>query len=157
MYLQNETAFKNQHAAVNTEVQKMNGTPARSPQYAYSQTPTESHTSSKQQWYPPRKRDHVCTKLMHCLLGSTEYRLEMKKHTPVGVNSVSKIDQGSRIVFPVIFVAFNVFYWLHYLDADGPASMFPSWCRPTSYIIMLTHTKEVKNLLAHTILRLGAN
>lgn len=30
-------------------------------------------------------------------------------------NSVSKIDQMSRIVFPIAFIIFNLFYWWFYL------------------------------------------
>lgn len=30
-------------------------------------------------------------------------------------NSVSKIDQMSRILFPVAFIIFNLFYWWFYL------------------------------------------
>lgn len=31
-------------------------------------------------------------------------------------NSVSKIDRASRIVFPLLFLAINVFYWFAYLS-----------------------------------------
>ena len=33
-------------------------------------------------------------------------------------NSVSKIDKVSRVVFPFIFITFNIFYWVIYLDND---------------------------------------
>lgn len=38
-----------------------------------------------------------------------------KKRTP-RYNSVSKIDKASRIVFPLLFAAINVFYWYSYLS-----------------------------------------
>ncbi|XP_044748312.1 gamma-aminobutyric acid receptor alpha-like [Coccinella septempunctata] len=38
-----------------------------------------------------------------------------KKRTP-RFNSVSKIDKASRIVFPVLFVTINLFYWYCYLS-----------------------------------------
>lgn len=38
-----------------------------------------------------------------------------KKRTP-RFNSVSKIDRSSRVVFPVLFVAINLFYWYSYLS-----------------------------------------
>ena len=44
----------------------------------------------------------------------------MKQRTNVhvrdGINSVSIIDKVSRIFFPAVFTAFNVFYWITYLD-----------------------------------------
>ena len=44
----------------------------------------------------------------------------MKQRTNVhardGINSVSRIDKASRIFFPFVFIAFNVFYWITYLD-----------------------------------------
>ncbi|KAK9875604.1 hypothetical protein WA026_009404 [Henosepilachna vigintioctopunctata] len=38
-----------------------------------------------------------------------------KKRTP-RFNSVSKIDRASRIVFPLLFVTINMFYWYFYLS-----------------------------------------
>lgn len=38
-----------------------------------------------------------------------------RRRTP-RYNSVSKIDRASRIVFPVFFLAINVFYWFAYLS-----------------------------------------
>lgn len=38
-----------------------------------------------------------------------------RRRTP-RYNSVSKIDRASRIVFPVFFLAINVFYWCAYLS-----------------------------------------
>lgn len=37
-----------------------------------------------------------------------------KKRTP-RFNSVSKIDRASRVVFPLLFVTINLFYWYCYL------------------------------------------
>ncbi|KAH1021967.1 hypothetical protein HUJ04_011447 [Dendroctonus ponderosae] len=44
---------------------------------------------------------------------SRTYR-KRKKRTP-RFNSVSKIDQVSRVVFPIFFVTINLFYWYSYL------------------------------------------
>nr|XP_023025829.1 gamma-aminobutyric acid receptor alpha-like isoform X1 [Leptinotarsa decemlineata] len=41
-----------------------------------------------------------------------------KKRTP-RFNSVSKIDRASRVVFPVLFIAINVFYWYSYLSRNS--------------------------------------
>lgn len=43
------------------------------------------------------------------------YRKKKKKRTP-RFNSVSKIDRSSRIVFPLLFIAINLFYWYSYLS-----------------------------------------
>ncbi|XP_055593191.1 gamma-aminobutyric acid receptor alpha-like [Uranotaenia lowii] len=42
-------------------------------------------------------------------------RRRRKKRTP-RFNSVSKIDRASRIFFPLLFLAINVFYWVSYLS-----------------------------------------
>lgn len=40
-----------------------------------------------------------------------------KKRTP-RFNSVSKIDRSSRVVFPLLFVTINLFYWYSYLSRN---------------------------------------
>lgn len=67
--------------------------------------------------YYPKVKEHCCTKFYNCIKGSAEYR-DMKRKTRRrdGVNSVSKIDTASRVVFPVVFIAFNVIYWIIYLN-----------------------------------------
>ncbi|KAK9731194.1 Neurotransmitter-gated ion-channel transmembrane region [Popillia japonica] len=42
-------------------------------------------------------------------------RRKKKKRTP-RFNSVSKIDRASRVVFPLLFVTINLFYWYSYLS-----------------------------------------
>ncbi|RZC31990.1 GABA-gated ion channel [Asbolus verrucosus] len=46
---------------------------------------------------------------------SQRHRKKKKKRTP-RFNSVSKIDRASRVVFPVLFVTINLFYWYSYLS-----------------------------------------
>ncbi|XP_015834304.1 GABA-gated ion channel isoform X1 [Tribolium castaneum] len=46
---------------------------------------------------------------------SQKHRKKKKKRTP-RFNSVSKIDRASRVVFPVLFVTINLFYWYSYLS-----------------------------------------
>lgn len=36
------------------------------------------------------------------------------------MNSVSKIDQVSRITFPLLFVTINLFYWYTYTNSTTP-------------------------------------
>lgn len=43
------------------------------------------------------------------------HRRRRKRRTP-RFNSVSKIDRASRIFFPLLFLAINVFYWFLYLS-----------------------------------------
>ncbi|KAK2148946.1 hypothetical protein LSH36_474g04060 [Paralvinella palmiformis] len=50
-----------------------------------------------------------------CLQGSSHYKKLMRRHSQrSGVNSVSKIDKMSRILFPLVFIMFNVIYWISY-------------------------------------------
>ncbi len=81
----------------------------------------ETHTTlhySDLPLYPPEK-ENCCWKFFHCIQGSAEYR-DMKQRTNVhirdGINSVSRIDIASRIIFPFVFITFNVIYWITYLD-----------------------------------------
>ena len=41
------------------------------------------------------------------------------------MNSVSKIDKISRVVFPALFITINLFYWYTYTQPT------PEWCRQT--------------------------
>lgn len=52
--------------------------------------------------------------MAHSLPGQDGGR-KKKKRTP-RFNSVSKIDRSSRVVFPVLFIAINLFYWYSYLS-----------------------------------------
>lgn len=58
-----------------------------------------------------------CIQFWNCILASDEYKAAMRRRV-VGrtdaVNSVSKIDEISRILFPCCFVAYNLFYWFLY-------------------------------------------
>ena len=67
--------------------------------------------------YYPKVKEHCCTKFYNCIKGSAEYRdMKMKSRRRDGVNSVSRIDTVSRVVFPIVFIAFNIFYWVVYLN-----------------------------------------
>lgn len=46
--------------------------------------------------------------------GQTGYK-KKKRRTP-RFNSVSKIDRSSRVVFPLLFITINLFYWYSYLS-----------------------------------------
>lgn len=65
------------------------------------------------------KQDNCCKKFLHCVLSNDNYRkLIAKTAQKTGVNSVSKIDRVSRILFPFLFGLFNAFYWRS-LRSDG--------------------------------------
>ncbi|XP_068084324.1 gamma-aminobutyric acid receptor alpha-like isoform X2 [Anabrus simplex] len=51
----------------------------------------------------------------HRLSFQGQQRRRRKKRTP-RFNSVSKIDRASRVVFPLCFLAINMFYWYSYLS-----------------------------------------
>ncbi len=69
-------------------------------------------------------------------------------------NSVSTIDQASRVLFPAAFVAFHVFYWVSYLHADDDVGRRIPWMH--IYIvshIMLNHDIDLYH--CHTKQRIG--
>ena len=76
--------------------------------------------------YPkPQKLEENCfTKCFQCLKGSAAYRTLQMELSPGGVNSGSRIDQASRVLFPAAFIGFHLFYWMTYLNTETMASMF---------------------------------
>lgn len=63
--------------------------------------------------------------LLNCLVGDGAYAGQSSV-SPPGVeliNSVSRIDRLSRILFPSAFTAFHVFYWIHYISKDGAGEL----------------------------------
>ena len=38
---------------------------------------------------------------------------------PTQFNSVSRIDRGSRVLFPAVFLAVNTVYWYAFLSHSG--------------------------------------
>ena len=63
-------------------------------------------------------RENCCSKLINCIKGSAEYR-DLKLRTSLeGINSVSDIDRLARLLFPVAFTVFHIFYWFSYLNAE---------------------------------------
>lgn len=80
-----------------------------------------AHRSSHS--YSCPSKESCCTKFYHCLIGNHKYR-DLKIKTSVmyrkgRINSVSRIDMASRILFPLAFIVFNVVYWTLYLDHEG--------------------------------------
>ena len=46
---------------------------------------------------------------------------------PPLMKSVTRCDIASRIIFPVIFTAFNLLYWIYYLNAYDEVSGDSDW------------------------------
>ncbi|XP_054721536.1 gamma-aminobutyric acid receptor alpha-like isoform X2 [Uloborus diversus] len=58
-----------------------------------------------------------CIQFWNCFLASEKYKAAMRRRVAGrtdAVNSVSKIDEISRILFPCCFLALNFFYWFIY-------------------------------------------
>lgn len=63
-----------------------------------------------------RQKESVLFKCWNCFFGTKNVRDYRMSGPGIGLNSVSKIDKLSRIIFPVVFFAFNVLYWIVYLS-----------------------------------------
>lgn len=70
-----------------------------------------------------KHNDNFLYKFFNCLKGSAKYRDMKVRATPISINSVSKIDRSAKVVFPVTFITFNIFYWYSYLHDDGTSKM----------------------------------
>ena len=69
---------------------------------------------------PPDMPDPCWRKFMRCLQGSASYRKMLERSSsPTGVNSVSRIDIVSRILFPLTFIIINATYWIAYTMSSG--------------------------------------
>lgn|SRR6218665_769886 len=67
----------------------------------------------------------AATNLLNCLVGDGAYAAGQSSVSP-GVeliNSVSRIDRLSRILFPSAFAAFHVFYWIHYISKEDAGEL----------------------------------
>ena len=90
-----------------------------------SNTADESEEEHEQSHTKTRKVDECCLiKCFHCIKGSATYKALQLELSPEGLNSVSRIDQASRLLFPVAFFGFHVFYWCTYLNKEAVAGMF---------------------------------
>ena len=63
-------------------------------------------------------------KFFQCIRGSASYRDMQARSTPIGINSVSMIDRASRVLFPLSFLIFNIFYWSLYLRNDHEHAIY---------------------------------
>lgn len=62
--------------------------------------------------------------LLNCLVGDGAYAGQSSVAPGIElINSVSRIDRLSRILFPSAFAAFHVFYWIHYISKDDAGEL----------------------------------
>ena len=53
-----------------------------------------------------------------CFFGTRNIRHNKHASSALGLNSVSRIDKLSRIIFPVVFFVLNIIYWTIYLEVE---------------------------------------
>ncbi|XP_052282044.1 gamma-aminobutyric acid receptor alpha-like [Dreissena polymorpha] len=64
---------------------------------------------------PNIQRESMLFKCWNCFFGTRNVRHNRMFTNVLGLNSVSKIDKLSRIIFPIVFLLFNILYWCTYL------------------------------------------
>ena len=69
----------------------------------------------------PVRSDPCWYQVLHCIIGSELYR---RKRRSAGsrINSVSRIDRVSRVLFPLLFGCLSLFYWNLYWSQPPPNS-----------------------------------
>uniref|UniRef100_A0A1I8FV63 Gamma-aminobutyric acid receptor subunit alpha-6 n=1 Tax=Macrostomum lignano TaxID=282301 RepID=A0A1I8FV63_9PLAT len=68
----------------------------------------------------PPSHDSCPYAFLNCIKGSSKYKeLKLMRSTKT-VNSVSRIDEISKILFPALFALFNLGYWTLYLKVQSP-------------------------------------
>ena len=53
-----------------------------------------------------------------CFFGTRNIRHNKQACNALGLNSVSRIDKLSRIIFPLVFFMLNIIYWAVYLEVE---------------------------------------
>ncbi|RUS78341.1 hypothetical protein EGW08_013892, partial [Elysia chlorotica] len=71
--------------------------------------PTKSHSNLK-----PDSITACIRKMWSCLLSTRTRSFNKNVRNALGLNSVSKIDTMSRVLFPVAFLGLNIVYWILY-------------------------------------------
>ena len=79
-------------------------------------------TKSKLRINSNHYRNESCLKQMfYCLVADLSFRQKRTRQALLKgnvINSVSKIDRVSRILFPLTFLIINAFYWWGYVTQD---------------------------------------
>ncbi|KAF2367679.1 Neurotransmitter-gated ion-channel [Trinorchestia longiramus] len=70
------------------------------------------------------KKEGFWFQLARCVVGSESYRRARERQATItgSVNSVSKIDKLSRVLFPLSYGLLNLWYWYSYYDAELTSS-----------------------------------
>ncbi|KAH9523165.1 hypothetical protein Btru_065995 [Bulinus truncatus] len=55
------------------------------------------------------------SKMWRCIMSTRSRRFNKNVRNAMGLNSVSKIDQVARVLFPAAFSGLNIVYWMSYL------------------------------------------
>lgn len=66
--------------------------------------------------------DSCLKQMFHCVVANNSYRQQRKQQALAKgsiMNSVSKIDSISRVLFPITFVIINSFYWWGYVTKNN--------------------------------------
>ncbi|GFO09338.1 gamma-aminobutyric acid receptor subunit alpha-6 [Plakobranchus ocellatus] len=71
--------------------------------------PPNGHTNLR-----PDSLTACIRKMWTCLLSTRAKRFNKNVRNALGLNSVSKIDQVSRVLFPSAFLGLNIVYWISY-------------------------------------------
>ncbi|XP_047741655.1 gamma-aminobutyric acid receptor subunit alpha-5 [Hyalella azteca] len=84
---------------------------------ALSETSIQNQRNAETQ---TSKKEGFWFQLTRCVVGSESYRRAREREATVSgsVNSVSRIDELSRILFPVSYGLLNLWYWYSYYDAE---------------------------------------
>lgn len=68
-----------------------------------------------QNYHKPKTFKHYLNNFWRCIISDPHFKKEMTKRAHhKGINSVSKCDRVSRILFPAFFLLLNILYWYNY-------------------------------------------
>uniref|UniRef100_A0A1I8FHA0 Gamma-aminobutyric acid receptor subunit alpha-6 n=1 Tax=Macrostomum lignano TaxID=282301 RepID=A0A1I8FHA0_9PLAT len=84
-------------------------------------------------------RDSCAYAFLNCLRGSSRYKqMKLASRSPRRINqSVSRIDEVSKVLFPTLFCLFNIVYWTLYLKILAVESCWASVQQPAFFMLRL--------------------
>lgn len=91
----------------------------------------------KEYWFENLKLPKLILQFITCVIASEDYRdhilrdVDEEQH----INSVSKVDTLSKILFPLAFTLVNVTYWLYYYT-ERSSGFDPGWKEAEVYQII---------------------
>ncbi|ODM96204.1 Gamma-aminobutyric acid receptor subunit alpha-2 [Orchesella cincta] len=85
------------------------------PNTSFEPTPSKSVASKETQ---TEKKTSLLRQFWYCFIADEEFRRERQRRAALEseMNSVSKIDTISRVLFPVSFTILNIIYWIIYTN-----------------------------------------